>query len=162
MLPIYKVIKNVQNVFLAIGGLHKKKVMRHFTRYGTGQCQNSSSNLLTPYREQPRSTRIVVACIWQVFSATNSTHHSPTTFDRQAQVSHGRTSSCRHRVHGGGCLEPVKLAREPASCRPKPCAFLKNAPKILSVRRFLLALVGKKPTMVRNSFPLRIPPGSRL
>ena len=31
------------------------------TNNGTDQRQNGSSNLLTPYREQPRSTRIVVA-----------------------------------------------------------------------------------------------------
>ena len=29
-------------------------------------------------------------------------------------------------VHGGGGLELVKPAREPASSRPKPCAFLKK------------------------------------
>ena len=31
--------------------------MRHFTSNGTDQCQNDSSDLLTPYREQPQSTR---------------------------------------------------------------------------------------------------------
>ena len=38
-----------------------KKFMRLYkTSNGTDQCQNGSSNLLTPYREQPRWTRIVV------------------------------------------------------------------------------------------------------
>ena len=32
------------------------------TNNGTDQYQNGSSNLFTPYREQPRSTRIVVGC----------------------------------------------------------------------------------------------------
>ena len=35
----------------------RRQVVRHFTRNGTDRCQNGSSNLLTPYREQPRSTR---------------------------------------------------------------------------------------------------------
>ena len=47
---------------------------------------------------------------------------------RQAQVSRGH-KSCRNKkkmiyeVHGGGGLELVKPAREPASSRPKPCAY---------------------------------------
>ena len=47
----------------------------------------------TPYREQPRSTRIVVACLRPAFSATNRTHtYVPTSFDQQVQVSQGHTS----------------------------------------------------------------------
>ena len=38
----------------------RRQVMQHFTSNGTDQCQTGSSNLLTLYREQPRSTRIVV------------------------------------------------------------------------------------------------------
>ena len=43
----------------------------------------------------------------------------------------------------------MKPAREPASSPPKPCASLKIAPRILSVRRSLLAFVGRKQTVVR-------------
>ena len=48
----------------------------------------------TPYREQPRSTRIVVAYPRPAFSATNRTtnKHVPTSFDQQFQVSQGYTS----------------------------------------------------------------------
>ena len=53
---------------------------------------------------------------------------------------------------GGEGLELVKPAREPASNRPKPWASLKNAPGILPVRRSLLALVGRKQTVVSFSF----------
>ena len=35
--------------------------MRHFSSNVTDRCPDGSSNLLTPYREQPRSIRIVVA-----------------------------------------------------------------------------------------------------
>ena len=61
------------------------------TSNGTYQCQNCSSNLLTPYREQPRSTRIVVAYPRPAFSATKRTNDAPTSFDQQVQVSQGHT-----------------------------------------------------------------------
>ena len=57
---------------------------------------------------------------------------------------------------GGGGLELVKPAREPASNRPKPCASLKNAPRILPIHRSLLTLVGRKQSVVAMiSFSLR-------
>ena len=40
-------------------------------------CQNGSSNLLTPYREKPRSTWSVVAYPRPAFSATKWTNHTP-------------------------------------------------------------------------------------
>ena len=48
----------------------------------------------------------------------------------------------------------MKPAREPASSRPKPCASLKNALRILPVRRFLLTLVGRKKTEVSTALAL--------
>ena len=51
-------------------------------------------------------------------------------------------------LHGSGGLELVKAAREPASSHPKTCASLKNTPRILPVRRFLLIHVGRKQTVV--------------
>ncbi|CAN0005587.1 unnamed protein product, partial [Ascophyllum nodosum] len=65
---------------------------RHFTSNGTGQFQNGSSNLLSPYRDQPRSSRNVVVYPWPVFSAPKRTNHTPISFDQQAQVSRGHTS----------------------------------------------------------------------
>ena len=62
------------------------------TSIRTDQYQNGSSNLLTPYREQPRSTRIVVAYPRPAFSATKRTNYAPTSFDQQVQVSQGHTS----------------------------------------------------------------------
>ena len=44
----------------------------------------------------------------------------------------------------------MKLACDRASSRPKPCASLENSQRILSVRRSLFALVGRKQTMVRD------------
>ena len=47
------------------------------------------------------------------------------------------------------------MAREPASSCPRPCASLKNAPRILPVHRSWLALVGGKQTVVRYRLFLR-------
>ena len=52
----------------------------------------------------------------------------------------------------------MKLARDPASGRPMPCAFLKNAPGILPVRRSSLTLVGRKQTMARYQIRPQNPP----
>ena len=141
--------------------------MRHFTTNGTDQCRNGSSNLLTPYREQPRSIQTAVVYLRPAFSATKRTNQAPISFDKQAQVSQGHTScrnkeNCNTKVHGGGGLELVKPAREPASSRPKLCASLKNILEILPVRGILLALVGRKQTVVRDQLSPKKPSGSRL
>ena len=85
----------------------------------------------TPYREQPRSTRIVVAYPRPAFSATNRTNAFQPVLINNFQVSQVHTSyknkeKCNTDVHGGGSLELVKPARESASSRPKPCASLKK------------------------------------
>ena len=141
--------------------------MRHFTDNGTEQCKNGLLTLLTPYREQPRSSRIVVAYLRPAFSATKRTNHAPISFDQQSQVFQGNMA-CRNmlnyntEVHGGGGLELAKATREPTSNRPKPCASLKNTPHTLPVRLSLFALVGRKQTVARDQLPPQKPPGSRL
>ena len=89
---------------------------------------------LTPYRKQPRSTWIVVAYPRPACSATKRTNYAPISFDEQLRVSQGHTSyknkeNWNTEVHGGGGLELVKPAHEPASSRPKPCASLKKLHK---------------------------------
>ena len=56
-------------------------------------------------------------------------------------------------VHGGGGLELVKPALEPASNRLKPCASLENAPEMWSVRSSLSALVRVRRKHQRSAFP---------
>ena len=142
--------------------------MRHSISNSTDQCQNSSSNnLLTPCRGQPRSNRIVVAYPRSAFSTTKRTNHTPISIDQQAQVSQGNTSCINKEnwnteVHGGGDLDLVKSAREQASRRPKPCASLKNVPRISHVGRSLLALVGRKQNMVIHQLFPQKPFSSRL
>ena len=104
-----------------------------FTSNGTDQqYQNGSSNLLTPYREQPRTTRNVAAYPRPAFSTKNLKNYALTSFDQQVQASQGHTlyrnmKSLKYaEVHGGGGLKLVKPAREPPSRRPKPCASLKK------------------------------------
>ena len=65
-------------------------------------------------------------------------------------------------VHGGGGLELVKPARESASSSPKPSIFFKNAQGILPVHRSLLAIVGRKQTVVGDELFPQKPPDSRL
>ena len=68
--PSTKVIKSDLKKFFQLSEGYTSQLMRHFTSNGTDQCQNGSSNLLTPYREQPRSTRTVVSYPRPAFSAT--------------------------------------------------------------------------------------------
>ena len=124
---------------------------------------NIHTYIHTPYRKQPRSTRIVVAYPRPAFSATKRTNHAPNSFDQQAQVSQGYLSITRH-AEMRKIVISSKPAREPASSRPKPCASKKNAPtnRILPVCRSLLALVRKKQTVVRDELSPQKLPGSRL
>ena len=66
--PSKKVIKMTPKVFVAT----RRQIMQHFTRNDTNQCQNGSSNLLTPYRKlsptfgqrsQERSGRITLQSV---------------------------------------------------------------------------------------------------
>ena len=112
------------------GSKSRQKVMRLYKRW---HRPISKRFIKPPYsiREQPRSTRNVVAYPRPAFSAKNRKNYAPTSFDQQVQVSQGHTFCTeirkieipRSMVVG---LELVKPAREPASSRPKPCAFLKK------------------------------------
>ena len=150
-----------------MGGLHEDKLCDTLQAMVPTNVKTFHQNLFTPYREYPRSTWIAVTYPRPAFSVTKRANHAPISFDQQAQVFQGHTS-CRNEgkentdVGGGGDLRLVKPAREPASSRPKSRASLKNAPRVLPVRRSLLALVGRKQTVVRNQhFPPK-PPRSRL
>ena len=65
VLPIQQVIRSdtmTRSFPAAFGVLREDKLCDTLqTMTPTNQCQNDSSNLLTPYREQPRTTLIVVA-----------------------------------------------------------------------------------------------------
>ena len=166
--PSTKVIRKVtHNVVLAFGRLQVDKFYDTLQGMEPTNVKTVQQNLFTPNGEQPRSTRIVVAYPRPALSATRRTSHAPISFGQQAQVFQGPTScrskkKCSTEVHGGGGLEPAKLTRDPASTRPKPCVSLKNAPRILPVRRSLLAFIGRKQTVVREQFSPQKPPGMRL
>ena len=86
--PSNQVIKSDSEKFSSSRRVTRRQVMRHFTSNGIEQCQNGLlSNLLTPYRKQPRPTQIVVAYPRSAFSATKRTHHAPISFAQQVQVS---------------------------------------------------------------------------
>ena len=68
----------------------RRQDMRHSKLYGTVQCQNGTSNLLTLYREQPQLTRIVIAYPRPVFSAAKRINHAPISVDQQVHISQVR------------------------------------------------------------------------
>ena len=78
VLPIHqnKLIKSDSKTNYRHRRATRRHVMRNFTSSCTDQCQNGSSNLFTPCREQPRSARVVVAYPRLVFSATKRTNHA--------------------------------------------------------------------------------------
>ena len=105
--------------------------MRYLTRNASNRYKKGSSNLLSPYREQPRLTRIVVSSPRPLFSAAKRTHHAPIRFDQQVHNSQGHTPNRNNEngnidVYGGARLELVRLVHEPSSSLPKPCASLKT------------------------------------
>ena len=108
---------------------------------GTDHYRNGSSDLLTPYRELPRSTRIVVAYPRPAFSATKRTNYAPTSFDQQVQVSQGHTSYRKEEKWNTKVrvVEPwAGEAGARASIQPsKALCILEKVPWILPVRRTL-------------------------
>ena len=88
--------KVIQKFSISRRVTRRRQFMRYFTSNGTDQCQNGSSKILTPYREQRRTTRIVVAYPRLAFSTTKRANHALISFDEEAQVSQGHTS-CRNR-----------------------------------------------------------------
>ena len=88
------------------------------TNNGTDQYQNGSSNLFTPYREQPRSTtRIVVGCRLPTTSVlSNKADKLRSKFLKATHRTKIRKNEIpRSRVHGGGGLQLVKMCPRWAS-----------------------------------------------
>ena len=147
------------------------KSMRHYKQMAPANVktvhQTSLLYNIYQYGEQPRSTRNVVAYPQPAFSATKRTSCAPTSLDQQVRVSQDHTSYINKgkkwntEVHGGGGLEVVKLAREPASSHRRPCASLES-PTNLSHSPLLVGPVGTKLIVVGDHIFPQKPPGSRL
>ena len=93
--------KLIGETFSSSWRVTQRQVKRHFTGNGTHQCRNGL-NLLILYREQPRSTRIVVAYPRPAFSATKRTNYAPISFDGKINKENVEnkvlfSSSCRPR-----------------------------------------------------------------
>ena len=76
---IKKVIKSGSKRFYRYRRVTRRQVMRRLTRNGTDKCRHDSSNLFTPYLEQLRSIRTVVAYARPAFSATKGPAFSTTS-----------------------------------------------------------------------------------
>ena len=92
VLPKQRSHQKIHKRFSSSRRVTRRQVMRHFTGHGTNQCRNGSSDILITCREQPRSTRTVVAYPRPAFSATKRTNHARISFDQRAQVYQGHAS----------------------------------------------------------------------
>ena len=114
------------------------------TRYSDQQGSKSRQNVMRLYKQWPRPiSKQFIKPPYSISRATSidseccrlpttrvlskkTENYAPTSFDQQVQVSQGHTlyrneKKLTTEVHGGGGLELVKPAREPASSRPKLC-----------------------------------------
>ena len=160
MLPIQRSHQKLYKTFSSSRRVTRRQVMRHFMGNNTDQCRNGSSNILISYREQPQSTRIVVAYPRPAFSVTKQTNHASISYDQLAQVSQGHTSyrnrkTLNTEVHGEAGVR-ASIVPSKAVCIPE------KAPRILPVRRSLLDPVGRKHIVVRDQLFPQKPSGSRL
>ena len=147
------------------GSKSRQKVMRLYKQW----YRPISKRFIKPPYSISRATSIDSECCRLPTTSVlskNRKNYAPTSLDQQVQVCQGHTlyrnkKNWNTEVHGGGGLELVKSAREPASSRPKPCASLKNphescpfaAPR--GPRK-------KSMTVVRHQLFPQKPPGSSL
>ena len=78
--PSNEVVRSV----LALGALQEDKLC--VTLQATRTRSNGLSNLLIPYREQPRSTRIMFAYTRPAFPVTKQTQYAPISFSRATSI----------------------------------------------------------------------------
>ena len=117
------------------GSKSRQKVMRLYKQW---HRPISKRFIKPPYsiREQPRSTRNVVANPRPAFSAKNRKNYAPTSFDQQVQVSQGHTFCTE--IRKIEIPRSMVVAGARASIQPsKALCILEKAPRILPVRRSL-------------------------
>ena len=146
-----------KNMFLAIEQLHQDKLCDTFC----GMAQTMLKRLFKPpysiSRQQPRWTWDGYYRPHTASALSIKAHKSLSIQFRSRSPSSQGPTSCRNKeclsteVHGRGGLEPLKLAREPAS-NSVQCHVHS---RILTIRRSLLALVGRNKPLSEVSFPLR-------
>ena len=148
------------------GSKSRQKVMRLYKRW---HRPISKRFIKPPYsiREQPRSTRNVVAYPRPAFSAKNRKNYAPTSFDQQVQVSQGHTFCTEIRkieIPRSMVVEALNWWSRRASQHPavqSPVHSWKS-PTNLARSPLLVALVGRKMTVVRDQLFPQKPPGSSL
>ena len=148
------------------GSKSRQKVMRLYKQW---HRPISKRFIKPPYsiREQPRSTRNVVAYPRPAFSAKNRKNYAPTSFDQQVQVSQGHTFCTEIRkieIPRSMVVEALNWWSRRASQHPavqSPVHSWKS-PTNLARSPLLVALVGRKMTVVRDQLFPQKPPGSSL
>ena len=131
------------------GSKSRQKVMRLYKQWHRPISKRFIKPPYSIYREQPRSTGLLSPTHDQ--RSQQQTGHQPVLINKSKflKATH-RTKIRKSEIPRS--LELVKPAREPASSRSKPCAFLK-APRILPVRRSLWPLQEEKGQWSDISFP---------
>ena len=139
---------------------NRDKTLCGSTSNGTDQYQNGSSNLLTPYREQPRSTWNVVAYPRPAFSAKKRKNYAPT---KLLKATH-RTEIRKNEIPRSMVVEALSWWSRRASQHPavQSPVHPRRSPTNLARSPLLVALVGRKMTVVRHQFFPQKPPGSSL
>ena len=120
---------------------------------------------LTPYREQPRSTRIVVAYPRPAFSATNRTNTFQTVLINNSKflkATH-RTKIRKIEIPRSMVVEALSWWSRRASQHPAVQSPVHpwKSPTNLARSPLHVALVGRKMTAVRDQLFPQKPPGSR-
>ena len=165
--PSNKVIKSYTKVFDSSEGYTKTSYAALYKQWNRPTSKRFIK-LLTPYREQRRTTRIVVAYPRPAFSTIKRANHALSVLmkksmflkaTRHAEI--WKLETPRSTVVEALGWRSGRASQHPAVQSPVHIS-LKNAPIILPVRRSLLALVGRKQTVVRHQPFLKKPLGSRL
>ena len=159
--PSNNVIKSDAKRFLALGGLHEDKLCDTLQAMATTTMSKRFTK--SPYSIL-RATPIDSDCCRLPTASVLSTKADKSRFNQFYQqapmfLKDSHYAEMRKneipRSMVVEAFEVVKPAREPASNCPKPYASLKNSPRILPVRRSLLALVGRNRPWSEISFSLR-------
>ena len=136
------------------------------TSNGTDQYQNGSPNLLTPYREQPRSTRNVTAYPRPAFSAKNG----KITL-QPVLINKSKFLKATHCTEIRKVEIPRSMVVEALSCwsrRPSQHPAVQSpvhpwkSPTNLARSPLPVALVGRKMTVIKHQLFPQKPPGSSL
>ena len=156
--PSNKVIKSYSKRLLALGGLHEDRLRLTLQAMSPTNAKTVHKiPLLHIERNLDRLGLLPPAHAHRSQESGQITLHS-------VLLNKSKFLKAEHHAEIRKIEIPRQMVVETLSwrSRPKLYASLKNASRIMPVRRSLLALVGRKPTVVRDQLFPQKTPGSRL